>query len=186
MARGFGQTIFQHVPRAQNEEANSLSQLTTIYYDEFPKEVYMESRDQPSYEEKVLSSVLEEPHDWRTPIVKYLTTRKLPSDRLEAKKMHKFHMYQGELYKKLVEGLLLLCVSADNIPNVLFEVHNDNGPQFEESVLAEFCEKYGIERRLSPVYYPQANGEVEVMNRIVFSWLKKNMVQTGANKGAWP
>ncbi|GAA0178000.1 hypothetical protein LIER_29780 [Lithospermum erythrorhizon] len=68
------------------------------------------------------------------------------------------------------------------IPKVLI---SDNGPQFEGSVLVEFCEKYGIERRFLPVYYLQANGQVEVMDRIIFSGLKKNMVQTKVNKGAW-
>ncbi|GAA0142605.1 hypothetical protein LIER_03464 [Lithospermum erythrorhizon] len=33
-------------------------------------------------------------------------------------------MYQGELHKKSVEGPLFLCVSAENIPKILFEVHN--------------------------------------------------------------
>ncbi|GAA0173013.1 hypothetical protein LIER_26718 [Lithospermum erythrorhizon] len=104
-------------------------------------------------------------------------------------------MYQGELYKKSVKGPLVLCVSAENIPKVLFEIVtrfgiprvlvSNNGTQFEGSVLAEFCDKYGIELRFSPVYYPQANGQVEVMNRIIFSGLKKNMMQIGANMGAW-
>ncbi|GAA0142606.1 hypothetical protein LIER_03465 [Lithospermum erythrorhizon] len=64
MAKHFDQTIFQHIPRAQNEDADRLSQLTTTYYDEFPKEVYINLRDHLSYEEKLLSSVLEEPEDW--------------------------------------------------------------------------------------------------------------------------
>ncbi|GAA0145781.1 hypothetical protein LIER_36187 [Lithospermum erythrorhizon] len=61
--KGFEQTIFQHVPRAQNEKAHKLSQLATTYYDKLPKGVYIELRDHPSYEEKVLFSVLEEPED---------------------------------------------------------------------------------------------------------------------------
>ncbi|GAA0170669.1 hypothetical protein LIER_24884 [Lithospermum erythrorhizon] len=96
MAKGFDQTIFQHVPRAQIEEEDRF--------------------------------VLEEPDDWRTPIARYLTTGQFPGYKLEAKKTqnvsYKFHMYQGELYKKSVEGLLLLYVSAGNISKVLFEVHN--------------------------------------------------------------
>ncbi|GAA0143614.1 hypothetical protein LIER_42773 [Lithospermum erythrorhizon] len=77
MAKGFDQTIFQHVPRTQNEEADSLSQLTTTYYDELSKEVYIELRDHPSYED----SVLEEPNDWRRPIARYLAMGQLPSDK---------------------------------------------------------------------------------------------------------
>ncbi|GAA0169531.1 hypothetical protein LIER_40779 [Lithospermum erythrorhizon] len=129
MAKGFNQTIFQHIPRAQNEEADRLFQLATTYYDELPKEVYIELRKHHSYEENALSTVLEEPEDWRTPIAKYLTLGNLSSEKAEAKetqnRSYKFHMYQEELYKKSVEGPLLLCVSAENISKVLFEVHND-------------------------------------------------------------
>ncbi|GAA0144056.1 hypothetical protein LIER_35862 [Lithospermum erythrorhizon] len=82
----------------------------------------------------------------------------------------------------IVHFLWKHIITRFGIPKVLIL---DNGPQFEGSVLAEFGEKYGIERRFSPVYYPQANGQVEVMNRIILSGLKKNMVQTRANKRAW-
>ncbi|GAA0144057.1 hypothetical protein LIER_35863 [Lithospermum erythrorhizon] len=74
MAKGFDQTIFQHVLRALNEEADRLSQLATTYYDELPKEVCIELQDYPSYEEKMLTSVLEEPEDWQTSIARYLAT----------------------------------------------------------------------------------------------------------------
>ncbi|GAA0154140.1 hypothetical protein LIER_12209 [Lithospermum erythrorhizon] len=70
MAKGFDQTIFQHVSRAQNEKTDKLSQLATTYYDAFLKEVYIELRDHPVYEEKVISSVLEDPNDWRTLIAR--------------------------------------------------------------------------------------------------------------------
>ncbi|GAA0142035.1 hypothetical protein LIER_35503 [Lithospermum erythrorhizon] len=68
MVKGFDQTIFQHVPRALNEEADRLSQLATTIYDELPKDVYIKLQDHPSYEERILASVLEEPEDWKTPI----------------------------------------------------------------------------------------------------------------------
>ncbi|GAA0186540.1 hypothetical protein LIER_33828 [Lithospermum erythrorhizon] len=63
---------------------------------------------------------------------------------------------------------------------------SDNAPQFEGNILAEFYETYGIEQRFSPIYYPQSNGQVELMNHIVFTGLKKNFVHTGGNKGTWP
>ncbi|GAA0160627.1 hypothetical protein LIER_39070 [Lithospermum erythrorhizon] len=76
----------------------------------------------------MLVTVLEEPEDWQTPTSRFLSTGQLSDNKLEAKKAqnrsYKFHLYQGELYKKPVEGPFLLCVSANNIPKVLFEVHN--------------------------------------------------------------
>ncbi|GAA0160132.1 hypothetical protein LIER_16755 [Lithospermum erythrorhizon] len=102
---------------------------------------------------------------------------------------------RGDRSCKWVETALLKKTKLDNIVHFLWKhiitrfgiprvLVSDNGPQFEGSVLAEFCEKYGIERRFSPVYYHQANGQVEVMNHIIFNELKKNTVQTEANKGA--
>ncbi|GAA0170034.1 hypothetical protein LIER_24384 [Lithospermum erythrorhizon] len=82
----------------------------------------------------------------------------------------------------IVRFLWTHIITRFGIPKVLI---SDNGPQFEGNVLVEFCEKYDIETRFSPVYYPQANGQVEVMNRIIFSGLKKNMVQISANNEAW-
>ncbi|GAA0169924.1 hypothetical protein LIER_24302 [Lithospermum erythrorhizon] len=32
----FEQIVFEHIPRAQNEEADRLSRLATTYYDEWP------------------------------------------------------------------------------------------------------------------------------------------------------
>ncbi|GAA0159682.1 hypothetical protein LIER_16400 [Lithospermum erythrorhizon] len=98
MAKGIEQTLFEHAPRAQNEEADRLSQLATTYYHELQKEVYIKLRDHPAYEEKGLCTVLEEPNDWRTPIARYLASGQLSSDKLEAtktqKRSYKFHMYQ--------------------------------------------------------------------------------------------
>ncbi|GAA0186486.1 hypothetical protein LIER_33774 [Lithospermum erythrorhizon] len=68
------------------------------------------------------------------------------------------------------------------IPNILV---SDNEPKFEGQVLADYCENFGIERRFAPVYYPQANGQVEVMNRIIFKGIKKNILQSGKGGGSW-
>ncbi|GAA0155592.1 hypothetical protein LIER_13288 [Lithospermum erythrorhizon] len=58
-----------------------------------------------------------------------------------------------------------------------------NRPQFEGKILADFCEKFGIEHRFAPVHYPQLNGQVEVMNRIIFKEIKKNLLQSGKSGG---
>lgn len=42
---------------------------------------------------------------------------------------------------------------------------SDNGPQFVSEILAQFCKEFGIVLRKSTPYWPQANGEVERMNR---------------------
>ncbi|GAA0149534.1 hypothetical protein LIER_08684 [Lithospermum erythrorhizon] len=66
------------------------------------------------------------------------------------------------------------------IPKILV---SDNGSQFEGQVLVDLCEKFGIEHRFTPVYYPQENGHVEVMNRIIFKGIKKNILYSAKDGG---
>ncbi|GAA0164997.1 hypothetical protein LIER_20507 [Lithospermum erythrorhizon] len=47
-------------------------------------------------------------------------------------------------------------ITRFGVPNILL---SNNGPQFGSEELARFCEKYNIEHRFSPVYYPQSNGQ---------------------------
>ncbi|GAA0146140.1 hypothetical protein LIER_06165 [Lithospermum erythrorhizon] len=63
LAKDFTNIIFEHIPRTENEEAERLSKLATTYYDELPKEVYIELRDQRAYKAVPVKAVLEEPPD---------------------------------------------------------------------------------------------------------------------------
>ncbi|GAA0152216.1 hypothetical protein LIER_10752 [Lithospermum erythrorhizon] len=60
-------------------------------------------------------------------VIHLLMTEILPQDKYEAKKIQncsfRLQIYQEELYKKLWDGPLLLCVSATDIPRVLAEIH---------------------------------------------------------------
>ncbi|GAA0177265.1 hypothetical protein LIER_29674 [Lithospermum erythrorhizon] len=100
-----------------------------------------------------------------------------------------------DYFSKCVKAAPLKKTGSDNIMRFLWKhvitcfgvpriLISDNGPQFESEELPQFCEKYNIEHRFSPVYYPQCNGQVEVMNRILFKCLKKNMIQSKSKKRA--
>ncbi|GAA0159044.1 hypothetical protein LIER_15924 [Lithospermum erythrorhizon] len=101
-----------------------------------------------------------------------------------------------DYFSKWVEAAPLQKTGSDSIVRLLWKhiitrfgvlriLVSDNGPQFESEELAQFCEKYNIEHQFSPVYYPRCNGQVEVMNRILFQGIKKNMIQSESKKGAW-
>ncbi|GAA0169923.1 hypothetical protein LIER_24301 [Lithospermum erythrorhizon] len=101
-----------------------------------------------------------------------------------------------DYFSKWVEAAPLKRTGSDNIVRFLWKhvvtcfavpriLISDNGPQFESEELAKFCEKYNREHRFSPVYYPQGNGQVEMMNDILFKGIKKNMIQSGSKRGAW-
>ncbi|GAA0150547.1 hypothetical protein LIER_09470 [Lithospermum erythrorhizon] len=126
-AKWFELVVFEHIPRVQNEEPDHLSRLTTTYYDELINEFYVEIREKPADEENSSLRVLQEPEDWTTAITRYLVKGPLPGDVTEARKIKyrsfRFHMYNGELYKKSWDGLLLSCVSKEDIHKIIAEVH---------------------------------------------------------------
>lgn len=53
-----------------------------------------------------------------------------------------------------------------------FSLKSDNGPQFISEEFKAFLKIHGIEHRLSPPLWPQANGEVERQNRTILKCLK--------------
>ncbi|GAA0143809.1 hypothetical protein LIER_35810 [Lithospermum erythrorhizon] len=128
LAKSFAHTVFEHIPRSENEEADRLSKLATTYYEELPKEVYIEVREKRSYDEIPVKIILEESSDWRTNIAKFLLEGSLPANPSEARKVQRrslrFWLYEGELYQKSFDGPLLLSVPQENVQNVLYEVHN--------------------------------------------------------------
>ena len=110
MTQKFEQVLFHHIPRAENELADRLSQLATTHYDHLPAGVYVETIDRPSHSRETVFTTAKGPEDWRTHMVKYLTDGTLLEDKTEARKIRnrcfRLCMIQGELYKKSLEGPL--------------------------------------------------------------------------------
>ncbi|GAA0186790.1 hypothetical protein LIER_34078 [Lithospermum erythrorhizon] len=107
-------------------------------------------------------------------------------------------MYEDELYKKnhgmvrysamfpkMISLIYLQKSTKDGVGVTLEDDHSRLKSHFESKELAKFCEKYNTEHRSSSVYHPQFNGQVEVMNHILFKGIKKNMIQSGSKKSAW-
>ena len=67
-----------------------------------------------------------------------------------------------------------------SIPRVLV---SENGKQFNNNVVRDFCSQLGIRNRYSSPAHLQANGQVEVTNR---SLLKIIKTQLEGAKGIWP
>ncbi|GAA0145318.1 hypothetical protein LIER_05539 [Lithospermum erythrorhizon] len=237
------------------------------YFEDIPKSVDIEFRDNPIHVEYHVMPVLEEVEDWRSPIARYLLRGIRSTYKIEARKVintsYKFRVIQEELHKQSYLGPLLFCVSEGKIDQTLYEriqsvprqpvtemspvvsaipfamwginlvgqflkppvkykdvvlavdyfskwveaaplrsttsdaieefiwkniitrygipkiLVLDNGPQFDSRVIKEMCAKLGIEDRFAPVCYLQYNGQVEVMNRIIFNGIKKNLLESG-------
>ena len=65
---------------------------------------------------------------------------------------------------------------------VPYKIISDNSTQFEGETFEEYCRERGIRRSFSAVVHPQANGQVEAINKV----LKKNLkTKLEKMKGAW-
>ena len=65
------------------------------------------------------------------------------------------------------------------IPHTLI---SDNGLQFDKKAFRRFCYDMGITNRYSTLAYPQGNGPVETINKVIVSGLKKRLNNA---KGKW-
>ena len=61
------------------------------------------------------------------------------------------------------------------IPRVLV---SDNGKQFDNSAFRDFCLELGIKNHYLSLAHPQANGQVEVTNRILLKIIKTQLEGT--------
>jgi len=59
---------------------------------------------------------------------------------------------------------------------------SDNGKQFNNDNTNQFCELLGIHKNFSSVVYPQSNGQVEAVNKIIKVTLKRRL---DSYKGKW-
>ncbi len=70
---------------------------------------------------------IETTDDWRTPLIKFISSEELPEDDAEAEKIsHKAKVYcmiGNDLYKKAPNGVLLKCVSSDDGRHLLLDIH---------------------------------------------------------------
>ena len=51
----------------------------------------------------------------------------------------------------------------------------DNGLQFDSKTFRRYCYDQGIKNKYSTLAYPQGNGQVEVVNKVIVSGLKKRL-----------
>ena len=58
------------------------------------------------------------------------------------------------------------------VPHVLI---SDNGLQFDNKMFRRYCGELGITNRYSTPTYPQGNGQVEAVNKVIVNGLKKRL-----------
>ncbi|KAL0439155.1 UNVERIFIED_CONTAM: hypothetical protein Slati_2398500 [Sesamum latifolium] len=82
--------------------------------------------------------------------------------------------------KALRAGYFWPTMKQDAIRLVSKEIISDNGRQFQGRKIQEWCQGLRIKQRFTTVAHPQANGQVEVTNRILVQGIKRRL-EVGEN-----
>uniref|UniRef100_A0A2N9GA19 Uncharacterized protein n=1 Tax=Fagus sylvatica TaxID=28930 RepID=A0A2N9GA19_FAGSY len=102
------------------------------------------------------------------------------------RKQLKFLVVGIDYFTKWVEAEPLATITEKNIRGFVWKVIicrfgilrvfiSDNGRQFDNSPFREFCEELGIRNHYSSPGHPQANGQVEVINRSLLKIIKTRL-----------
>ncbi|XP_058009380.1 uncharacterized protein LOC131183173 [Hevea brasiliensis] len=129
----FEEVTMKHMPRAQNQMADALATLASLWEKGDQKltqpVILMRSRI-PCYEGLIIAHLdLEDEMKWYEDIRRYLEVREYPQsansrDRATIRRLAtQFNLARGQLYKRFFEGLLLLCVTKKQSEQIMEEVH---------------------------------------------------------------
>ncbi|KAL2224041.1 UNVERIFIED_CONTAM: hypothetical protein Sindi_3052700 [Sesamum indicum] len=111
----------------------------------------------------------------------------------QAAGQRKFLIVAVDYFTKWVEAELLAKISEKEVIKFLWKniicrfgipraIISDNGTQFSENKLKDWCKGLGIKQFFTSVNNPQANGQTEVTNRMILQHLKTRL---GNAKRAW-
>ena len=98
----------------------------------------------------------------------------------------KFLVVGIDYFTKWVEAKALATITEKNIRsfvwrNIIYRYEiprvlvSDNENQFDNSAFRDFCSELGIKNHYSSPAHPQANGQVEVMNRSLLKIIKTRL-----------
>uniref|UniRef100_A0A2N9EPX2 Uncharacterized protein n=1 Tax=Fagus sylvatica TaxID=28930 RepID=A0A2N9EPX2_FAGSY len=119
----FKKVEFIQIPREENVDADRLARLASSG-EEF--DGFLEIQGRPSTEEETVNSIKDNV-SWMSPIIRYLKEGKLPTVRMEARKLRirasHFQLLGDTLYKMGFSRPHLRCLSPEEANYVIREVH---------------------------------------------------------------
>ncbi|KAK3003655.1 hypothetical protein RJ639_018697 [Escallonia herrerae] len=126
-AAKFKNFAIHHILRDQNAQADSLSKLTSADISEFSRAIYIEFLRERSIQLSKKIDVAEYEPCWMDPIIQFLISGTLPSERIEARnlcaKAARFALVDGVMYKKSFSLPYLKFLSPKEADYALREVH---------------------------------------------------------------
>ncbi|KAL0402448.1 UNVERIFIED_CONTAM: Gag-Pol polyprotein [Sesamum latifolium] len=105
----------------------------------------------------------------------------------------KFLLMAVDYFSKWIEAEPLAQITENEVIKFLCKniicryglsrvIISDNGRQFQGGKIQDWCAEQGIQQRFTSVAHPQANGQVEVINRILIQGIKMKLAQV---EGQW-
>ncbi|KAK9049882.1 hypothetical protein SSX86_031149 [Deinandra increscens subsp. villosa] len=105
----------------------------------------------------------------------------------------KFLIVAVDYFTKWVEAKPLASITGQQVKKFVWEhiicrfglplcIVSDNGKQFADNPFREWCEELAISQTFTSVAHPQANGQVERMNRSIVEGIKMRLEKIG---GGW-
>ncbi|VFQ79467.1 unnamed protein product [Cuscuta campestris] len=182
----------EHIPRAQNAEADVLSKLSAESLEYISKLATVEELETPSLNRDELLWVLADPPEWLERLARYIEDGVAPKDPQEARVgQARWIVVAIDYFTKWVEAEPLARITGRQMidfveTNILCrfgvpkQIISDKGTQFEEAGFQNFLKTWGIQHTKVSVAYPQANGQVENVNRTIISGIKKKLLSEGS------
>ncbi|XP_071708710.1 uncharacterized protein [Rutidosis leptorrhynchoides] len=129
LAERFEHFELAQVPRSQNKKADALSKLVALAFSHFQKQVWVEELPSKSIDNDLMvASVEEEQPNWMEPILQYIRSDVLPSDKREARLVTErapMYIIQNDiLYRKSYCGPMMRCVGPIEAEMIVKEVHS--------------------------------------------------------------
>nr|XP_043611691.1 uncharacterized protein LOC122583338 [Erigeron canadensis] len=95
----------------------------------------------------------------------------------------KFLVVAVDYFTKWIEAKPLVTISGKQMEKFVWEqvvtrfgipqvIISDNGKQFSQGIFPQFCKNLEIQQRFTSVAHPQANGQVEAMNKQIVHGIK--------------
>ncbi|XP_076910218.1 uncharacterized protein LOC143567786 [Bidens hawaiensis] len=116
-----------HIKRSENKLADALSKLASTNLEHFAKDIRVEVLDHPSIQQNQVLVIQTGTESWMTPIIAYLSSGILPTEKAEARKIKQkalnYQLNDGVLYRRSFLGPLLRCVDAEDANYLIREIH---------------------------------------------------------------
>ncbi|KAL0406386.1 UNVERIFIED_CONTAM: hypothetical protein Slati_3952500 [Sesamum latifolium] len=90
---------------------------------------------------------------------------------------------EAEPLARIIEGEVMKFIWKNIVCHfgIPREIISDNSRQFQGRRIQEWCQGLHIRQKFTTVAHPQANGQVEVTNRILGQGIKRRLERVGGN-----